>query len=165
MVNVITPITVYVDVSGQKLDLKQGSKILFTTDISTALNGVGERNGSEKTPRGWHLIRAKIGANEIENCVFVGRRKTGELYSETLPKQSPQRDWILTRILWLSGIEPGFNRLGEVDTMRRYIYIHGCPDSTEMGKAGSHGCIRMRNKDVIHLFDSVDVGTKVLITE
>jgi len=165
MVNSIIPVTVHIDVSRQKIDLRQESKILFTAGVSTALNGVGELNGSEKTPRGWHLIRAKIGANEVENCVFVGRRKSNELYSENLSKQFPERDWILTRILWLSGVEPGFNRLGEVDTMRRYIYIHGCPDSTEMGTADSHGCIRMRNKDVIHLFDNVDVGTRVLITE
>ena len=131
--------------------------------ISTALNGLGEETGSEQTPRGLHLIRAKIGSGAPLNSVFVGRRLTGEIYNEGLAKANPQRDWILTRILWLSGLEVGKNRLGTVDTMRRYIYIHGCPDSVKLGAVGSHGCIRMRNTDILELFDLVSVGTKVLI--
>jgi len=156
---------VFVDVRSQSLFVKQGSKTVFTTHISTAKNGVGEQYGSEQTPRGWHCIRAKIGKGLPVGSVYVGRRATNEIYSEDMSTAQPERDWILTRILWLSGLEPGFNRLGEVDTMRRYIYIHGCPDSFKMGEAGSHGCIRMRNKDVIHLFDMLNVGAKVLITE
>jgi len=131
--------------------------------VSTAANGPGELSGSYCTPRGQHIIRAKIGAGQPENTVFVRRRPTGEIYTPELGAEFPTRDWILTRILWLSGCEPGFNRLGEVDTMRRYIYIHGSPDGVEMGVPGSHGCVRMRNSDMIDLFDRVEAGTPVEI--
>ena len=133
--------------------------------ISTAANGVGCEKNSGCTPLGNHIIRAKIGACALPNSVFVGRRFTGEICTPELMAQFPERDWILTRILWLSGTEVGKNRLGNVDTMQRYIYIHGTPDSTEMSKIGSHGCIRMRNDDVIALFDTVPVGTPVVIIE
>jgi hypothetical protein len=133
--------------------------------VSTAKNGVGETNGSECTPRGKHIIRAKIGAQAPINTVFRARRPTGEIFSEALKNEFPQRDWILTRILWLSGTEVGKNRLGDVDTMRRYIYIHGCPDSDKMGVPSSHGCIKMRNQDIIELFSRVAAGTTVIINE
>ena len=133
--------------------------------VSTAANGVGCEKDSGCTPLGVHIVRAKIGAGSTSNTVFVGRRATGEICTPELMLQYPNRDWILTRILWLSGTELGFNRLGNVDTMQRYIYIHGTPDSTDMGKIGSHGCIRMRNADVIALFDLVDTGTPVSILE
>ncbi len=131
--------------------------------VSTAANGVGCEKNSGCTPVGNHVIRAKIGADATPNSVFVGRRATGEICTPALMVQFPNRDWILTRILWLSGTELGLNRLGNVDTMQRYIYIHGSPEGTEMGKIGSHGCIRMRNVDMIALFDLVEVGTQVLI--
>jgi L,D-transpeptidase YbiS len=131
--------------------------------VSTAANGVGCEKNSGCTPLGNHIIRAKIGANAAPNTVFVGRRPTGEICTPELMVAFPNRDWILTRILWLSGLEIGFNRLGNVDTMQRYIYIHGSPDSTEMGKIGSHGCVRMRNSDIMELFDVVATGTSVLI--
>ena len=131
--------------------------------VSTAANGPGELRGSHCTPRGRHVIRAKIGAGQPENTVFVRRRPTGEIYTPALGAQFPERDWILTRILWLSGCEPGFNRLGKNDTMRRYIYIHGTPDSVQLGAPGSHGCIRMRNNDLIKLFDQIATGTPVEI--
>ena len=133
--------------------------------ISTAANGVGCEKDSGCTPMGNHIVRAKIGAGAEPNTVFVGRRSTDEICTPELMAQYPNRDWILTRILWLSGTEIGKNRLGNVDTMQRYIYIHGSPDSTEMGKVGSHGCVRMRNADVIALFDWVEAGTPVLISE
>jgi len=133
--------------------------------VSTAAAGVGERAGSYQTPRGRHLIRAKIGAGLPENTVFVRRRPTGECWSPELAAAHPGRDWILTRILWLSGCEAGFNRGGDCDTMRRYIYIHGSPDTAEMGQPGSHGCIRMRNTDIVDLFDRVPCYTAVEITE
>ena len=133
--------------------------------VSTATNGPGERRGSHCTPRGRHVVRAKIGAGAAPNAVFVGRRPTGEVWSPELAVQHPGRDWILTRILWLSGCEPGFNRLGEVDTMRRYIYIHGSPDSVPMGTPGSIGCVRMRNAEIIELFDLVPAGTPVKLVE
>lgn len=133
--------------------------------VSTAENGVGEVRGSCCTPRGQHIIRAKIGNGCAENTVFIGRRPTGEIYSPELGARFPGRDWILTRILWLSGCEVGFNRLGENDTMRRYIYIHGTPDTVQLGMPGSHGCIRMRNADLIELFELVSAGTVVEIFE
>ena len=133
--------------------------------VSTAANGVGCEKDSGCTPLGNHIIRAKIGAGSAPNTVFVGRRPTGEICTPEVMAKCPNRDWILTRILWLSGSEIGKNRLGNIDTMQRYIYIHGTPDSTEMGKIGSHGCVRMRNADVIALFDWVEVGTPVLISE
>src|SRR3990167_11157537 len=126
--------------------------------ISTAVRGLGEQVNSEKTPRGWHQIRAKIGANCPENTVFIERRPTGEIYTPLLRQSQPGRDWILTRILWLSGLELGKNLMGEVDTMRRYIYIHGSPEDATMGAPGSRGCIRMRNADIIGLFDMVCPG-------
>lgn len=131
--------------------------------ISTAANGVGCEKNSGCTPLGNHIIRAKIGADAAPNTVFVGRRATGEICTPALMAQFPNRDWILTRILWLSGTDIGVNRLGNVDTMQRYIYIHGSPDGTEMGSIGSHGCVRMRNEEIIELFDMVDVGTRVVV--
>ncbi len=156
-----------------KIEIRIGTQTLTLLDdqgqvlrrwpVSTAANGPGETKGSHCTPRGRHVIRAKIGAGQPENTVFVRRRPTGEIYSPELAARFPGRDWILTRILWLSGCEPGFNRLGEVDTMQRYIYIHGSPDEVPMGVPGSHGCVRMRNRDIIELFDLVAVGTPVEI--
>jgi len=160
-----TQSTVYISIPSQLLQLKQNDRVLFECPISSAKNGVGETNGSERTPRGWHYIRAKIGAGEPVNSVFVGRRPTGEIYSPALRTQHPQRDWILTRILWLCGLEPGFNRLGSVDTMRRYIYIHGCPDDDEFDSPGSHGCVKLHNPDMLALFEQVNAGTRVLIIE
>jgi len=140
-------------------------EILREYPVSTAKAGVGEVSGSYQTPRGRHIIRAKIGAGQPENTVFVRRRPTGERWSPELGEEFPCRDWILTRILWLSGREAGCNRLGCVDTMRRYIYIHGSPDSAEMGLPGSHGCVRMRNADIVELFDLVPCYSEVDITE
>ena len=141
----------------------EGGACLHTWSVSTAANGAGEREGSGCTPRGRHVVRARIGAGAPAGAVFRGRRPTGEVWSPELAAQHPERDWILSRILWLSGCEPGFNRLGKVDTMRRYIYIHGTPNDQPMGVPLSHGCVRMRNADVIELFERVPVGTEVLI--
>ncbi len=151
-----------VQIVAQQLELfDDAGKLLRRYPISSAKNGVGEAYGSYCTPRGRHIIRAKIGAGVAENAVFVRRRPTGEIYTPELGAQFPRRDWILTRILWLSGCELGFNRLGSCDTMRRYIYIHGTPDSVPLGIPGSIGCIRMRNADLIELFDLVPAGTQV----
>lgn len=156
---------IHISVAEQRLQLIDNNAVLFDVIIATAKNGVGEQSGSECTPRGWHKIRAKIGAGCAENSVFIGRRPTGEICSEHLQKEHPGRDWILTRIMWLSGLEVGFNRLGKQDTMRRYVYIHGCPDNNPMGIPSSHGCIRMRNSQVIELFQLIEVGIPVLIDE
>lgn len=158
--------SINVTVSSQMLELKTGSgDTVFATKVSTATNGVGEIYSSECTPRGRHIIRAKIGAGLATNSILVGRRPTGEIFNEVLRQQYPERDWILTRILWLSGAEVGKNRLGKVDTMRRYIYIHGAPDTDPMGIPRSHGCIKMRNDDLLTLFDLVSAGTTVDIEE
>mgnify|MGYP000488176548 FL=1 len=155
---------IHISVADQTLRLvDEVGTLICAYPISTALAGVGEVFGSFQTPRGQHIIRAKIGAGLPENTVFVRRRPTGEIWTPELGQQYPGRDWILTRILWLSGCLPGFNRLGCVDTMRRYIYIHGSPDLAEMGVPGSHGCIRMRNADIIDLFERVLPYTPVLI--
>jgi lipoprotein-anchoring transpeptidase ErfK/SrfK len=153
-----------VDVPAQTLTLyDQAGQVVMRTAISTGRNGVGEQNGSEQTPRGAHYIRAKIGAGLPANAVLVSRRPTGETYSPQLRAAYPERDWILTRILWLCGLEKGKNRLGRVDTMRRYIYIHGCPDEDPMGAPSSRGCVKMRNRDLLELFDRVPPGTRVYI--
>jgi len=154
---------IQIDIADQSLRLSREGKPDALFSVSTAGNGAGEQNGSFCTPRGQHIIRAKIGDGAKENTVFVGRRPSGEIYHPEMRSQFPKRDWILTRILWLSGCEIGRNRLGSVDTMRRYIYIHGTPDDVEMGKPGSHGCIRMRNSEIIYLFDLISVGTPVTI--
>lgn len=159
-------VKIRVDIGRQTLELMdEAGTVLRHYVVSTAANGPGERRGSYQTPRGKHIVRAKIGAGQPANTVFVGRRPTGEIYSPALGAEHPGRDWILTRILWLSGCEPGFNRLGDCDTMRRYVYIHGTPDEVELGKPGSKGCVRMRNGDLLELFDLVEAGTAVEIIE
>lgn len=154
-----------VSIPEQRLRLFEGEAVLMDVLVSTAANGPGEQEGSECTPRGWHQIRAKIGQGCPEDTVFRGRRPTGEFYTPQLAQEYPERDWILTRILWLSGLEPGRNRLGKVDTMRRYVYIHGCPDEHAMGVPSSHGCVKMRNRELIELFDQVETGTRVLVLD
>lgn len=157
---------IVIDLSSQSLQVfDDKGRLSHRFSVSTALNGPGEREGSGCTPRGRHVVRAKIGATAPLAAVFRGRRPTGEVWSAELARQYPERDWILSRILWLSGCEPGRNRLGEVDTMRRYIYIHGTPDDQPMGVPRSHGCVRMRNEDVVALFDLVAAGTPVDIVE
>ncbi len=158
-------LSIRIDLGAQILELRSGPGVRRTWPVSTAINGAGERNGSECTPRGRHVVRSRIGAEAEIGTVFVGRIPTGEKYSRQLAADHPERDWILTRILWLAGTEAGRNRLGEVDTASRYIYIHGCPDDTILGAPGSRGCIRMRNEDIVDLFDQVKVGTEVLIEE
>ncbi len=154
-----------INIKAQILDLydDQGG-LLQSYAISSALKGAGQVRGSFCTPLGRHIVRAKIGSGQPENTVFVGRRPTGEIYTPALGLAFAGRDWMLTRILWLSGCEVGHNRLGEVDTMRRYIYIHGSPDTVPIGVPGSIGCIRMRNRDVLDLFDRVPPGTPVEIS-
>lgn len=155
-----------ISISRQQLDLIDGdNNIIKQYLVSTAKNGVGQERGSFCTPLGLHIVRAKIGAGQPVNTVFIRRRPTGEIYTPELGKRYPNRDWILTRILWLSGCERGFNRLGSVDTMRRYIYIHGSPDTAVMGKPGSIGCIRMQNYDLLDLFDRVETGISVMLSK
>jgi lipoprotein-anchoring transpeptidase ErfK/SrfK len=159
----MTSVRIEIDLGGQELRLFNGASEIRRYPVSTSKHGPGEANGSFCTPRGRHIVRAKIGAGAPLNAVFVRRRPTGEIWSEELHAKYPGRDWILTRILWLSGCEPGRNRLGDVDTMRRYIYIHGAPDCAGMGQPGSIGCVRMRGADIIELFDRVPPYTEVEI--
>lgn len=154
-----------ISLAQQRLELLEGGRLMRHYPVSTAANGAGETDGSGCTPRGWHEIRAKIGAGCAPGTVFVGRRPTGEIYSEALADRYPERDWILTRILWLRGLEAGRNRRGTVDTLRRFIYLHGCPDNAPMGVPASHGCVRMRNADIMDLFERVTPGTRVWIQE
>jgi L,D-transpeptidase YbiS len=154
-----------IDAAKQELRLLDGKRLVKRYAISTAKRGLGEKNGSLCTPRGRHIVRAKIGAGQPLGSVFVRRRPTGEVWTPELHAKYPGRDWILTRILWLSGCEVGRNRLGDVDTMRRYIYIHGSPDTAAMGKRGSIGCIRMRSAEIVELFDLIRPYTAVEITE
>lgn len=158
----------HIDISIAKQSLTlldDAGELLAQFPVSTAANGAGCQKDSGCTPLGQHIVRAKIGADAPINAVFVGRRQTGEICTPALMAQFPGRDWILTRILWLSGTEQGKNRLGNVDTMQRYVYIHGTPDSTDMTVPGSHGCVRMRNEDMIALFNMVPTGTTVDIVE
>jgi lipoprotein-anchoring transpeptidase ErfK/SrfK len=152
-----------INISEQCLGLFYGDEILKEYSVSTARNGPGELKGSECTPRGEHVIAEKIGDGCEANTIFIGRQAMGEIYKPELRQQHPYRDWIVTRILWLSGQEQGRNQGGDVDSHERYIYIHGAPYDVEMDKPGSRGCIRMRNKDVIELFGMVDVGIRVVI--
>ena len=156
-------IFLHISTQNQQLEIRINSKITKSYPISTAKNGSGEIKGSECTPSGWHCVRAKIGSLQPLNSVFVGRRPTGEIYNIELAENHPKRDWILTRILWLDGLESGKNRYRDVHTASRYIYIHGCPDNLINGKPESHGCIRMKNADILDLFDRIPVGTKVFI--
>jgi lipoprotein-anchoring transpeptidase ErfK/SrfK len=156
------PLLIRIELLRQTLTLRHadGERVY---PVSTAANGAGERQGSGCTPQGWHRVRLKIGAGCPAGAVFRGRRWTGEVFSPVLAATQPHRDWILTRILWLTGVEPGRNRGGEVDSLRRFIYIHGCPPTEPMGVPRSHGCVRMRDDDLMDLFDAVPVGTPVEI--
>lgn len=152
-----------ISIGQQQLRLVEAGKQLGCWSVSTATAGAGQQQGSGCTPLGLHRIRIKIGADQPLNSVFVGRRPTGEIYSPSLAAAAPDRDWILTRILWLQGLERGFNRGSNVDTLRRYIYIHGTPDTEPMGIPASHGCIRMHNADLLSLFEQVEQNTLVRI--
>ncbi len=162
---------IVIDILAQQLKLcefiNNQEKMQKEYHISTGKNGIGCQEGTGKTPIGKHIIAEKIGKNQPINTVFVGRVPTGEIYSQDLAEENPKRDWILSRILWLAGIEEGVNKgrneQGCCDTYQRYIYIHGTPDSEPMGEPQSHGCIRMRNSDVIELFELVEVGVEVEI--
>jgi len=147
----------------QELSLWEDDRLIGVYKVSTALNGAGSLQGSECTPLGHHRIRLKIGQGCPLNTVFVGRRPTGEIYTQELGKKFPGRDWILTRILWLTGLEPGKNRGGDCDTLKRFIYIHGTADEALLGQPVSHGCIRMKNQDLIEVFNAVSNNTLVTI--
>lgn len=153
---------VWIDLAEQSLTLPKHNKFYL---ISSGKNGIGEQENSGKTPRGWHKVALKFGHSAAKNAVFKARQETGEVYNEVLAAQFPERDWILSRILWLSGLEDNFNQGEGCDTFKRYIYIHGTPDSEPMGIPMSHGCIRMRNDDVVELFELIPEQALVFISE
>ncbi len=153
---------VVIDLAQQTLSLPKHNKFYV---ISSGKNGIGEQENSGKTPRGWHRVAQKIGENSPQNSVFIARQPTGEIYDQQLAQQFPQRDWILSRILWLDGLEQGFNHGEGCDTFKRYIYIHGTPDTEPMGIPMSHGCIRMKNDEIIELFDLISEDALVYISE
>lgn len=154
-----------VSVPQQTLTHWQAGQRVAVYSVSTGEKGVGEQEGSEQTPRGWHYVRAKIGSGAPLNTVFVGRRPTGEIYTRDLKEAFPQRRWVLTRILWLCGLERGKNRGGTVDTMRRYVYIHGFPEDKPVGTPGSNGCVCLKNNAMVALFDVIPAFIPVLIEE
>jgi L,D-transpeptidase YbiS len=161
----MSQLAIRIDLGAQTLEVRDGDRTIATFAVSTAKNGAGERDGSECTPRGRHRICQKLGHGLPTGAVLVSREPTGEICTPDAYRTFPSRDWILTRILWLDGLEPGRNLGGDVDTRSRYIYIHGSPEEVPMGVPGSHGCVRMRNADVCKLFDLVDEGTLVDIVE
>ena len=152
---------VLIDLATQTLSLPKHNKFYV---ISSGENGIGEQENSGKTPRGWHKIALKFGHSAPKNAVFIARQETGEIYDEMLAAQFPERDWILSRILWLSGLEKDFNQGEGCDTFKRYIYFHGTPDTEPMGIPMSHGCIRMRNHEVIELFNLISEDALVFIS-
>lgn len=155
----------HVSIAEQRLYAFSNGRLHTTYRVSTALNGPGEENGSGCTPRGLHYIRAKIGGDLPAMAVLRGRRWTGEIWTPELHAAYPERDWILSRILWLSGCEFGLNRLGSTDTFRRYIYVHGTADEGRIGLPYSQGCIRMNNQDIIELYSQLVDACPVEISE
>lgn len=157
--------SIHISITEQRLSGRAAGEVVFACSVSTALNGAGEQNNSGCTPRGRHRVRARIGEGQPCAAVFRGRRPTGEVWTAELAQANPNRDWILTRILWLCGEQPGFNRGGNCDSQRRYIYIHGTGDDQPMGTPLSHGCVRLRNEDMLRLFDMTPIGCPVMIEE
>lgn len=158
-----------ISLASQQLSLLEatprGPELLRQFPISTALNGAGEAEGSYRTPRGRHRIAQKIGAGAPLFAVFKGRQPTGEIWTPEFEAKTPGCDWILSRILWLEGMEAGKNQGDKVDSHARYIYIHGTNEEHKIGTPVSHGCIRMKNADVVALYDLVETGTEVNIRE
>jgi lipoprotein-anchoring transpeptidase ErfK/SrfK len=152
---------IVISVADQVLRLRERGEDRLVFPVSTASRGTGCRNGSHCTPLGLHRIRLKVGAGCAPGTVFVRRRPTGEVCTPELERRFPDRDWMLTRLLWLEGLERGVNRGGDADTLRRFIYIHGTADEARIGSPTSHGCVRMRNADIVRLFDAVAAGTLV----
>jgi lipoprotein-anchoring transpeptidase ErfK/SrfK len=156
---------VRVSVSQQRLQLFSGREVLREYPVSTAAKGAGSQAGSQKTPLGRHQVHSKFGAGEPLGTIFESRRSTGRVATiHTAPVDLPE-DVITTRILWLEGLEPGMNRGEGVDSRARFIYIHGTNEEGLIGRPASHGCVRLRNRDVAELFDLVATGTVVEIVE
>ena len=158
--------SIKINVTEQLLSLfDDDGKLLHQYPVSTSKYGTGSRNGSEKTPLGLHRIKNKLGGSMPVNEVFIGRVPHGSLEECQQRGVELPDDVIMSRIMWLEGMEPGRNQGGYVDTYQRYIYIHGTNHEDSIGTPSSIGCIRMRNQDVVDLFRQVEIGSEVLIEE
>ena len=152
-----------VDISEQRLYLIENSLIKASYPISTSKYGEGSIENSFKTPLGKHSIKEMIGEEAEINTIFTSRINTKRSATIIDQFEDTDNDYVTSRIMWLDGEEDGLNKGGNVDSFRRYIYIHGTHEEGLIGTKASHGCIRMFNYDVIELFKLVNIGTKVLI--
>lgn len=153
---------VWVCVDEQMFRIVRNGQIVWQAQCATAASGTGSQMNSYKTPLGWHSVKAKVGGGAPLGQVFRSAKATKEIWK---PGQTTKEDLVLTRILWLTGEEPGKNLGGSVDSYSRYIYIHGTNEEEKIGTPSSHGCVRLRNTDVVQAFDLIPEGTRVLITE
>ncbi len=153
----------YVSIKHQKLYLIENDSTVKKYPISTALKGVGNKLHSLKTPPGLHTIKRKLGDNVPYAGILEAREYNGKIAKVLTDKQKAGGDYVTTRILWLEGEEPGINKGRNIDSYNRYIYIHGTPEEGLIGQPASHGCIRMKNSDVMELYDLIEEGTPILI--
>lgn len=154
---------IFVSIKRQKLFYIKNGNVEKVFLISTAKKGIGQEIHSHQTPEGLHVIKHMIGQNLPKNAIFKERVFNGEIAEIYTDKTDINEDFVTSRIMWLEGQEEGINKGGNVDSYKRYIYIHGTPEEGLIGKPASHGCVRMKNKEVIELFDLVQVNTPVLI--
>lgn len=154
---------IYVGIKRQKLYLIQNGKLIHEFEVSTAKNGAGCEKGSQKTPIGLHEIRRKIGDNVPLAGQFNFKKHNGEIADINLSDSPTEEDYILTRILTLRGLEEGINKGEGIDSYERAIYIHGTADEGLIGKPASHGCVRMKNEEIIKLYDLIEENTKVVM--
>jgi hypothetical protein len=155
-------IAMWVSVDEQMFRIVRGRDILFETRCATAANGTGSEWNSLKTPLGWHHVVQKLGAGAPWGQVFRSRQATHDVWR---PGDSVTEDLVLTRVLVLTGDEPGKNKGGNVDSLMRGIYVHGTNAEERIGTPSSHGCVRLRNDDVIRAFEIVPDASPLLITE
>lgn len=155
-------LAVWISVEEQIFRVLRGRDVVWEEPCATAAKGTGSVKGSNQTPLGWHMIKRKTGDGAPWGQVFRGGQATKEVWK---PGQSTKEDLVLTRVLFLDGLEPGKNKGGNVDSYERYIYIHGTNDEAKIGTPSSHGCIRLRNDAVIDVYELLPTGTPVLITE
>ena len=152
---------VWVDIDTQMLRVIQGDTILYQARCASSAKGIGSTKNSMKTPLGWHSIQQKLGGDAPWGQVFRSRVATPEIW---LPGKDTTEDLVLSRVILLTGEEPGLNKGGQVDSLSRHIYIHGTNDEARIGIPSSHGCIRLTNDDVIDVYDMLEPGMMVLLT-
>jgi hypothetical protein len=152
---------IIISISRQILYQRRKTGVWYAYPVSTASLGIGNMRNSFQTPLGKHRIFSKIGHGMPTLTAFSAREPITVYDPET---DDPERDWILSRILWLEGMQTGINKRGKVDTKSRYIYIHGTHEEDKIGQSASHGCIRMLNRDILEVFDYAYEGESVYIT-